>query len=279
MTRSCHLDEHMNWKPFHHPDWSLPVVRRRASEEWLDILAGIGEILASRGRSVVWNKTYPSEAAYRSARLRLQKKGLLIQTNPKENLPHLVLTDAAKSLRPAYQQPENHWNTKWNGLWYTLIFDVPEKERHYRDALRRLLKRMRMGCLQKSVWITPRDIRPEYSDLEKSAAVGSVAYLLESRTVLHLDQQEMVRNAWDFDHLYELHSWYLEVFGENLSFLDQPTHAEKDLMTLLYQESEAYIQTMQLDPLLPENLHPKNYLGRDVWDLRVRLRNKIAHTI
>ena len=278
-TRSCHLDETMNWKSFHHPDWSLPVIRRRASEEWLDILAGIGEILATRGHSVIWNNSYPTEKAYQSAMLRLQKSGLVIRTNPKEQLPHLILTDGAKSCCPAYQQPEKLWNTKWSGIWYMLIFDVPESERHYRDSLRRLLKRMRMGCLQRSVWITPRDIRPEYADLEKSAAVDLVAYLLESRTVLRLDQQEIVLNAWDFDRLHKLHSRYLDVFTENMALLDQPTHTEEDLMGLLYQESEAYAQAMRQDPLLPKALHPENYLGKEVWHLRNRLRTRIAHAL
>jgi len=43
----------MNWMSFHHPDISLPVIKRRAAEEWLDILSGVGEILATQGRSVL----------------------------------------------------------------------------------------------------------------------------------------------------------------------------------------------------------------------------------
>lgn len=266
----------MKWKPFHHPDWSLPVVRRRAGEEWIDILAGIGEILATRGRSVMWNKTYPTERAYQASISRLRKTGLLVQPDAKATLPRLVLTESAKHRLPAFQRPDMFWNTKWNGIWYTLIFDIPEAERAYRDTLRRHLRRMRMGCLQKSVWITPRDIRPEYADLEKSAAIGTISYLLESRTVLHLDQQEIVMNAWDFKRLNELQFRYLEVFGENLSLLDRPSHLEEDLMALLYQESEAYIQTMRLDPLLPAPLLPDDYLGRKVWQLRNQLRSTVA---
>lgn len=269
----------MDWKSFHHPDWSLPVVRRRATEEWLDLFSGIGEILASRGRSVNWNKTYPTEKAYQSAISRLQKSGLVVRVNPKEALPRLTLTPQAKTSRPAWQQPETLWKTKWNGVWYTLIFDVPESSRHYRDSLRRVLRRMRMGCLQRSVWITPRDIRPEYADLEKSAAIGTVSYLLESQTVLHLDQQEMVLNAWDFDRLHDLQCRYLEVFKENLTQLNHSTHSEDSLMDLLRQESEAYFHTMQFDPLLPRVLLPKNYLGVKVWSLRNLLREKIAHSL
>lgn len=266
----------MNWKPFHHPNLCLPIIRRRTSEEFLDIVAGVGEIILTRGRSAIWSRTYPAPAAYRNALCRLQRQGLLIHADPRADLPRLILTETAKQKRPDCQQPEYFWNTKWNGIWYTLIFDVPEKERSYRDTLRRLLQRWRLGCLQKSVWITPRDIRPQYDDLEKSAAIGTVAYLLESRTVLHLDQQEMVQNAWDFSRLHELHSHYLDVFKDNLNLLNQEAFTKEDLMELLYQESEAYMQAMRKDPLLPSTLLPKDYLGKDVWKLRNLLRSTLA---
>jgi len=268
----------MNWLSFHHPDLSLPVIRRRAAEEWLDILCGVGEVLASQGRTVFWNKSYPNRTAYHSAMTRLRKNGLVAQSDSKGNLPHLVLTDAAKLKRPSYYHPDKLWNTRWNGIWYTLIFDVPETERHYRDTLRKFLKQLRMGWLQKSVWITPRDIRPEYDDLEKSASVNLVAYLLESRTVLHRDQQEMVRNAWDFENLKALQGRYLKTFTENLKLISK-AHSEEELMDLLYQESEAYIHSMRKDPLLPKELLPKDYLGRQVWDLHQTLIKTVGRAL
>ena len=268
----------MNWISFHHPDWSLPVIRRRAADEWLDVLAGIGEILATRGRSVIWNKSYPNRTAYHNAMSRLRKSGLIVHTNDKAALPRLILTEAAKQRRPAYQCPEKLWNTRWNGVWYMVIFDVPEAERYYRDTLRRFLKQMRMGCLQKSVWITSRDIRPEYDDLEKAASVNTVAYLLESKTVLHQDKREIVQNAWNFKKLHGLHERYLAVFTDNLNLIAQG-HTEDALMDLLYQESEAYIQAMVSDPLLPAELHPPDYLGPQVWTLHNKLRTAVAHAL
>ena len=235
--------------------------------------------MATQGRSLTWSHTFPTDQAYRTAISRMRKNGLLIKVYPKDALPRLILTDSAKDTLPAYQRPEKFWNTKWNGIWYTLIFDVPEKERIYRDTLRRILRKMRMGCLQRSVWITPQDIRPEYTDLEKTAAIGTVAYLLESRTVLHLDQQEMVQNAWNFDRLHQLQSRYINVFTDNLKQLEKPIHSETELMDLLHQESDAYIQAMQFDPLLPKTLHPSNYLGPKVWSLRNQLRTKMIQIL
>ena len=47
-------------------------------------------------------------------------------------------------------------------------------------------------------------------------------------------------------------------------------------MDLLHLESEAYIQCMRPDPLLPTPLLPKGYLGRKVFLLHGNVRRSIA---
>ena len=269
----------MQWVSFHHPDWSLPVIRRRATEEWLDLLSDVGEILASGGRSLIWKSSYSNRTAYNNAMYRLRESGLAATARSAGKLPALRLTEEGRKHLPVYYRPDLQWNSTWNGIWYMLIFDVPEKERSYRDSLRRFLKRLRMGCLQKSVWITPRDIRPEYSDLEKAANIHAVSYLLESRTVLHRETAELVRDAWDFDRLHQLHERYIDVYEENLHRLKLVTFDSDEVMRLLYEEAEAYMQCMQLDPLLPDKLLPKEYLGRHVYALHAKIRKSIAVTL
>jgi len=53
----------------------------------------------------------------------------------------------------------------WDGFWRIVAFDIPEKRKKTRDVFR--LKLTELGCLpiQKSVWITPRDISSELEDL------------------------------------------------------------------------------------------------------------------
>jgi len=269
----------MDWKSFHHPDWSLPVVKRRLSEEWIDVMKDVGEVLATNGRSLAWNKSYPSQTAYKMAMSRLRKAGLLVRHHDDGKLPTLTLTPQAHERLPAYHRPDALWDTRWSGIWYMLIFDVPEKERHYRDTLRGFLKQLRMGCLQRSVWVTPRDIRPDYDDLEQAANVHAISYLLESRTVLHRETSEVVENAWNFAHLQELHERYLLVFGENLQLLEELNYDGDALMDLLYAEAEAYIQCMRPDPLLPDELLPRGYQGKNVFQLHQRIREIIAQSL
>jgi len=239
----------------------------------------VGEVLATNGRSMIWNKSYPSQTAYNMAMSRMRKAGLIVRSNTAGKLPCLRLTTEAQNRLPAYHRPEELWNSKWNGIWYMLIFDVPEKERHYRDTLRGFLKRLRMGCLQKSVWITPRDIRPEYDSLEQAANVHAVSYLLESRTVLHQDTAEIVDESWNFDWLNELQERYISVFKKNLKQLKNGNNTAEYVMDLLYAEAEAYIQCMRRDPLLPNELLPQAYQGKDVFYLHRKIRKSIAEAL
>jgi len=43
----------------------------------------------------------------------------------------------------------------WDKKWRTVIFDIPDKKRRARDALREKLQEMKFYPLQKSVWVCP----------------------------------------------------------------------------------------------------------------------------
>jgi hypothetical protein len=67
---------------------------------------------------------------------------------------------------------------KWDGKWRMVAFDIPEKYRRGRDALRRKLKKIGFCELQKSVFITPYNCKKEigllvkYFDLSKYVRFG-----------------------------------------------------------------------------------------------------------
>lgn len=52
----------------------------------------------------------------------------------------------------------------WDKRWRILIFDIPEKQRRKRDALRQKLNELNFYQLQKSVWITPFPLPAEFTD-------------------------------------------------------------------------------------------------------------------
>ncbi len=261
----------MKWKPFHHPDISLPVIRRKISEELITLLAGTSELVLSRGLSSIYGGCYPNTHAFHSSVSRLRKKGLITSSQTDGSLPSLKLTHEAIAKLPPYHNPYKFWNKRWNKWWYILMFDVPEKDRSYRDTLRAFLKQRQFGCLQRSVWVTPTDVRADYDDLNKAAAVDSVAFLFEAKTVLGFGNQSVVIDAWNFTKINQIQELYIRFVSENLTQLQKEPVSENEILQLLRMDNLAYAQAMSIDPLLPKELHPVNYAGLQVASLHREL--------
>ncbi len=261
----------MEWEAYHHPDLSLPVLGRQIGNEMVDMLEAFGDVVLTRGWALTQNNSRPSQVAYNMAVYRLRKAGLLAARQEDGTTPHLKLTDVGRAKVSVVLRPEKYWSRKWRGIWYVLSYDVPEKDRSYRNALRGFLLRMRMGCLHRSVWITPCDIRPEYADLVEASGVDQFSHLFESRTVLGRGSDDMVRSAWDFDRLGQLQEHYCRVFESNLQQLTSGGIDRDDVVQLAREELEAYLCTMHDDPLLPSDLWPAGYMGRVVWNLHKRI--------
>jgi len=248
-------------------DLSGTVLRRRVGAELLNLLGIYGEIFFSLGeRRFPAIEIFPTRAAYRAAVYRLKKAGLIV-SEERDGTKHLALTDPAKAAMTALYSPDELWDTDWNGYWYLFLYDVPETSREYRDILRRFLKSQRMGCLQKSVYVTPRDIRPAFADLCDGADVGRYAYLFRSETVLGMDPMQVVGGAWPWEVLHRQHKWYHDTYVPKLEELCAGAFVGEELRCIAREEMQAYETVMMDDPLLPRDLLPQHYLGGAVLSI------------
>ena len=263
------------WKAFHHPDLSLPVVRRRIGLELLEMLEVFGDLAVHGAWAFLDNRTYPDRRSYRRAVDRLSSQGLVVH-NRGLDTPTLRISEEGKRGLGDWVRPERWWNRKWDGIWYLLLYDVPEKDRSYRNVLRQFLKTQRMGCFQKSAWITPFDIRPQYADLTEAAALDAFACLFEARTVLGMPNERVVWESWDFDRLYEIQNRFCSVYAENLDRLNSPVvPGFDDLMRLAAEEIEAYRSAFISDPLLPSPLLPRDYKGQEAFQIHSALVGRL----
>ncbi|MEK7480761.1 MAG: hypothetical protein AAB604_01500 [Patescibacteria group bacterium] len=99
---------------------------------------------------------------------RLRKSGDLIMRTI-DNQLYIELTE--KGRKKASWLQVNHLaikkQKKWNGKWWMVIFDIQERHRTKREALRGFFKRLGFLQLQKSVWIQPYDCRDEINLLRE----------------------------------------------------------------------------------------------------------------
>jgi phenylacetic acid degradation operon negative regulatory protein len=246
---------------FHHPDFCPTVARRHLALEMLGMLDAAAGVLVTRGRSLTWNSSYPSRAAYNSAVYRLRKQGLIASRKKGGRQPVLRITGAGTHRLPDAFRPQRWWDRRWNGIWYVLVYDVPEVERSYRGALREFLKRKRMGCLQGSVWVCPHDIRADYSDLNEAAALSDYAFLFESRTVLGQPSSDVVHAAWKMDRVFAVQRWFQDMCARNQQRMVSEELDAATLTDMAAEEMAAYAKAMEHDPLLPRQLWPAYYQG------------------
>lgn len=83
---------------------------------------------------------------------RLRERGLVEQVKLKDDVI-IKLTEAGRDL------VNNKFEDKdWDGKWRVVIFDIPEEKRIIRNLFRRNLKKWGFKPLQKSVWMSKRDV-------------------------------------------------------------------------------------------------------------------------
>ena len=262
--------------PFHHPDFCMPVIRHKVAAEVLALLEGLGALLLTRGRSLGWTDNDPQFWPFRAAAYRLRKDGVIASCDRDGGNPVLELTPEGDLRLPDELRPERRWKRKWNGIWYVLLYDVPEIQRAYRDVLRRFLHRLRMGGLQGSVWVSPFDIRSTYADLVQAGGIANYAVLFEARTVLGQSVNEVVLMAWDFGRIGAAQAWYRRTAEENLRQVIRKGLPFRDLLELAREETAAYLTVMKDDPLLPSALWPAGYFGPETVETHRRFQRTLV---
>lgn len=83
---------------------------------------------------------------------RLKEQGLLEEVKIRDDLI-LKLSTQGKDLVFIEDNCQS-----WDGKWRIVVFDIPEQKRLVRDLFRRNLKKWGFKPMQKSVWISKRDV-------------------------------------------------------------------------------------------------------------------------
>lgn len=80
---------------------------------------------------------------------------------------------------------------KWDGYFWIVMFDIPEKRKRVRDALRYHLKKMDFYELQKSVFVLPFPCVKEIKFLAEYYNIRKHIRMIEARSIDH--EQEIIK--------------------------------------------------------------------------------------
>lgn len=128
-----------------------------------------------------WQKFNLPKLKYILKRLHRQK---LIQVSEKDGFPTVQLTERGKLKSLTYKiedmaiQPPAHWDHKWR----IIIYDISKFRTRQQRMFRRMLKKLNMLPLQKSVYLNPYPCKNEVDFLREYFGVGEeVLYIIAEK--------------------------------------------------------------------------------------------------
>lgn len=187
----------------------------------------------------------------------LNKNGLIQTIKETSVLPKITQEGLKRlnSILPHYDKER-----AWNGKVYLITYDLPISKNNERNALRNILKKIRCGKLQDSVWVTPYNpieiLRTKLfergindlviiSSLGRDGAIGDTSL------------SEMMIKAFSLD---EINQKYLDLIYE---YQNQKVSRDQ----FIFQ----YLSILEEDPQLPFELLPERWTGDRVYEIYYKL--------
>lgn len=167
------------------------------------------------------------------------------------------------------RDPVKQWSRAWDGFWRLVVFDVPTSQNAVRARLRRLLRDRGFGYLQNSVWLTPHPMAEEIELLRGGKIdVGSLI-IFEARPCAGESTAQIVAGAWDFEFINGQYQRHLDVLAKKPKVDLSRKKDAQALQRWAEMERIAWNKAINCDPLLPQQLYPREYLGHQAWKRRI----------
>lgn len=85
---------------------------------------------------------------------------------------------------------------KWDGIWRIVIFDIPNKKKRAREALREKLREFGFYCLQKSVFVYPYECENEIEFIKAIFNIQPNVLLIRAKEI---DREEFLLHHFNLD--------------------------------------------------------------------------------
>ena len=142
---------------------------------------------------------------------------------------------------------------RWDRKWRIVFFDIEEKNRKTRELFRRKLYELGFGKLQKSVYVSPFPIEEGMREFIESCGLKQSVYLVISSRLFGVGERSLVRKVWALDKINMEYKKILRRLQEK-----EISKSEAREIKLLY------LEILTIDPFLPKELLPKDWLREEV---------------
>ena len=231
------------------------VVRPTGASAWLGAVSALMEGLGV------------APATTRQALRRLTRQGMVEATRHGRRSAYDITDEGRARLDEAAERIYRRRPRRWDGHWRLLTWTFEEEHRAARDALRRELGWLGYGSLGTSSYCCPWDRERLGAALDKHGVHGSVDTFVADYDG---DDAALAARAYDLAALRALHADFLRRF--------RPWRAQRVEHLLPMQQLTRRVElvhewrrTLFLDPGLPDELVPDDWLGGEAVQLFAEL--------
>jgi len=146
-----------------------------------------------------------------------------------------------------------HEPKKWDGKWYLVIFDIPEKIRLKRDIFREDLRKLGFGQLQASVWISPYNYLNNILEIIRFYRIENFVILSETDKLGQEESQNLAKRIWNLDKINEEYKKFIQKY-----YLTKPS---------IFEMKIDFYSIFRKDPQLPLDLLPEDWKGEEAYKL------------
>ncbi len=239
-------------------------------QQMLEILLDWEELsyrpLAYLRRTALGDTRSHSERALQMRLYRMTRRGEVSKLS-RGGKVFFSLTDKGRSKMAELDELAKLEIPPWDGKWRIVSFDFPETESSARDQLRRRLSELGFGMLQRSVWLSPRDLLAKVRAWIENRGMQEYAVFFAVERVGLLASDQIVEIAWtglgEIGELYEEYPALCETTWEEWARRgSNGEHRAARAVAAVVALRHRLSTIVEQDPLLPRELLPERW-GRD----------------
>ncbi len=217
------------------------------------------------------------EPIVRSAISRLKRNGFLVSERIDGVAGYALSSQARGILREGDRRIFERPRAQAGEGWLMAVFSVPESERDKRHQLRSRLTWLGFGTVTSGVWIAPAHIESEARDALESSELTDYVDLFRADYVAFRPQREQVAKWWDLDALEGLYEDFVAVYRRILTrWLNRRRDHDQAAFADYVQVLTHWRRLPYLDPGLPADLLPREWLGAQAADIFFELHERLA---
>jgi phenylacetic acid degradation operon negative regulatory protein len=235
----------------------------RSDGGWLSV-ASLIALLAALG---------VDEPAVRSSISRLKRRGILVARRHGGAAGYELSGEALAILREGDERIFRRRRATLADGWMLAVFSVPEVERHKRHVLRSQLTRLGFGTAAPGVWIAPAHLHDATADMLRRLELEPYADLFRADHLAFGDLAAKVRGWWDLEELERQYGEFLD--AHTPSGRRRGDTGDRDAFAAYVGVLTDWRRLPYLDPGLPEELLPEDWIGIRAADLFFSLRARL----